>query len=37
MKEFAYNHAIDNDEAKKIVRKLIYIYFKSNIRKKRYL
>lgn len=35
MREFAYNHIIDNSEAKKTVRRLIYSFFKGNIRKKK--
>lgn len=35
MREFLYNHVIDSLKAEKIVRKLIYIFFKGNIRKKK--
>ena len=33
MREFAYSNVIDNFEAKKIVRKLIYTFFKGNIKR----
>ena len=34
MKEFCYGNFLDEKQSKKIVRRLIYTFFKGNIRKK---
>ena len=34
MKEFYYENFLDEKQSKKIVRRLIYTFFKGNIRKK---
>ena len=35
MKEFYYENFLDEKQSKKIVRRLIYTFFKDNIRKKK--
>ena len=35
MKEFCYENFLDEKQSKKIVRRLIYTFFKGNIRKKK--